>query len=97
MIPRDEKVIVEGDLNDHVGRDGNGYREVYRGYGFGKINNEGKLILDFAMAYGLIITNTRFKKRDEHLITYKNVTSSTQIDYFLMKQAVGPNNILIEV
>ncbi|XP_052178173.1 uncharacterized protein LOC127791967 [Diospyros lotus] len=86
MIPRGEKVIIRGDLNGHVGRDGNGYREVHGGYGFGEINNEGKSILDFAMAYGLIITNTRFKNRDEHLITYKNVTSSTQIDYFLMRQ-----------
>ena len=56
------------------------------GYGFEKINNEGKSILEFTMAYGLIITNTKFKKWDEHLITYKNVTSSTQIDYFLMGQ-----------
>ena len=66
--------------------DENGYREVHGGYGFGEINNEGKSILDFTMKYGLIITNTRFKKRDEHLITYKNVTLSTQIDYFLMRQ-----------
>ena len=79
-------MIIEGDLNGHVGRDGNGYREVHGGYGFREINNEGKSIPDFAMAYRLIITNTRFKKQDEHLITYKNVTSSTQIDYFLMRQ-----------
>ena len=82
MIPRGEKVIIGDDLNGHVGREGNGYREVHGGYGFGKINNEGKSILDFAMAYGLIITNTRFKKWDEHLITYKNIASSTQIYYF---------------
>ena len=86
MILREEKVIIGGDLNGHVGRDRNGYREVHRGYGFGEINNEGESILDFAMAYGLVITNIRFKKRDEHLITYKNVVSSTQIDYFLMRQ-----------
>jgi len=86
MIPRGEKVIIRGDLNGHVSREGNGYREVHGGYGFGEINNEIKSILDFAMTYGLIITNTRFKKRDEHLITYKNVTSRTQIDYFLMRQ-----------
>ena len=67
MIPRKEKVIIGGDLNGHMGRDGNSYREVHGGYGFREINNEGKSILDFAMAYGLIITNTRFKKRDEHL------------------------------
>ena len=86
MIPRWEKVIIGGDLNGHVGKEGNGYRDVHGGYGFEEINNEGKSILDFAMAYGLIITNTRFKKQDEHLITYKNITSNTQINYFLMRQ-----------
>ena len=50
-----------------MGREGNGYREVNGGYGFGEINNKGKSILDFAMIYELIITDTRFKKRDEHL------------------------------
>ena len=67
IIPREEKVIRGDDLNGHVGRDKNGYREVHGGYGFEKINNEGKSILDFAMAYGLMITNTRFKKWDENL------------------------------
>ena len=67
MIPRGEKVIIGGDLNGHMGKDENDYREVHGGYGFRKINNEGKSILNFVMGYGLIITNTRFKKRDEHL------------------------------
>ena len=87
---------MRGNLNGHVGREGNDYREIHGGYGFrkinnggygfGKINNEDKSILDFSMTYELIITNTMFKKWDEHLITYKNVTSSSQIDYFLMRQ-----------
>ena len=85
-VPKEEKTIIGDDLSGHVGREVNGYRGVHGGYGFGEINNEGKSIIDFVMAYGLIIINTRFKKRDKHLITYKNVTSSTQIDYFLMRQ-----------
>ena len=32
MIPRGEKIIIGGDLNGHMGRDGNGYREVHGGY-----------------------------------------------------------------
>ena len=55
-------MIIGGDLNGFVNRDGNDYREVYGGYGFEKINNESKNILDFAMVYGLIITYIRFKK-----------------------------------
>ena len=52
MISRWEKIIIGGDLNGHVGRDGNGYKKVHREYGFEKINNESKSILDFAMDMG---------------------------------------------
>ena len=31
MIPREEKMIIGGELNGHVDRNGNSYREVYGG------------------------------------------------------------------
>lgn len=34
--------------------------------------NAGKAILDFVMAYQLMLDNTIFNKRDEHLVTYKS-------------------------
>ena len=46
----------------------------------------GKIILDFSLAYDFLIANILFKKRDEHLITYKNGYSKTQIDYFLIRK-----------
>ena len=39
-------------------------------------------ILDFAVAYDLIIANTYFKKRDEHLITFKSGSNKNHIDFF---------------
>ena len=47
-------------------------------------NNEGEAILNVATAYDLAVANTFFKKRDEHLITFKSAAASTQIDYFLI-------------
>ena len=68
-MPRGQKTIVGGDLNGHGGdlnghvdRKGNRYKDAHGGYGFRERNNDGKAILDFAMAYELIIANTRFKK-----------------------------------
>ena len=42
-------------------------------------------ILGFTMAYDLIIANTYFKKRDEHLITFKSGSNKSQIDFFLTR------------
>ena len=44
---------------------------VHGGHGFGDRNASGEAILDFAMAYDLIVANTFFRKRDEHLIIFK--------------------------
>ena len=58
---------------------------VHGGYGFGDRNNFRAAILDFAVAYDLIVANTFFRKRDEHLITFKSGPNMSQIDFFLMK------------
>ena len=42
------------------------------GFGIRELNEEGKSILDFLMAYDLKIVNTYFKKWKEHLIAYKS-------------------------
>ena len=47
-------------------------------------NSEEVSILDFAVAYELSIINSYFKKREEHLITFKSGSTRTQIDYFLV-------------
>ena len=46
-------------------------------FSFGKLNEEGKSIIDFSMAYDFKIANTYFKKREEHLITYKSGVASS--------------------
>ena len=37
------------------------------------------------MAYELSIVNSYFRKRDEHLVTFKSGSARMQIDYFLMR------------
>ena len=37
------------------------------------------------MAYNFKIMNTCFKKMEEHLITYKSVVASSQVDFFLVQ------------
>ena len=42
--------------------------------------------LDIAVAYNVIVANIIFRKRDEHLITFKIGPNASQIDFFLMKR-----------
>ncbi|XP_058008954.1 uncharacterized protein LOC131183079 [Hevea brasiliensis] len=71
-IPNEENIFIGGDLNGHVGSDRQGYENVHKGFGFCSQNKEGKNILDFAMAYDLILANTYFIKRELHLVTFKS-------------------------
>ncbi|KAM2986083.1 hypothetical protein FF2_006407 [Malus domestica] len=81
-----EKLFIGGDLNGHVGRETSNYGGFHGGHGFGERNEDGEAILDFAMAYDLFLANTFFKKREEHVITYKSGSSKTQIDFLLMRK-----------
>ncbi|XP_075076465.1 uncharacterized protein LOC142163112 [Nicotiana tabacum] len=44
------------------------------------------MLLDFAKAFGLVIANSRFPKRNKHLVTFQNAAAKTQIDYLLLRR-----------
>ena len=43
-------------------------------------------LLEFALAKDLVIANSIFRKKDEHLTTYKSDGHATQVDYFLVRK-----------
>ena len=47
---------------------------------------EGEDILDFAVAFDLMIANTFFKKRESHLVTFSSGQHSSQIDFVLARR-----------
>nr|XP_016437949.1 PREDICTED: craniofacial development protein 2-like [Nicotiana tabacum] len=83
-IPPSERLFVGGDFNGHIGSSAVGYTEVHGGYGVGERNGGGTSLLDFAKAFDLVIANSSFLKRDEHLVTYRSSMVKTQIDYLLL-------------
>ena len=87
---RSEFLIPCGDWNGHVGRAGTEYREVHGGMGYGRSEPdvEGERILEYALAFDLLLGNTCFKKHDSHLITYKSGNAATQIDFILFPRAM---------
>ena len=43
-------------------------------------------MLDFAMTFDLLVANSFFKKKEDHLVTFKSSSCKTQIDYFLTRK-----------
>ena len=64
-------LIPYGGCNGHGGRSGSGYKEVHGDYGYDKPvqDIEGERILEYALAYDLLLINMCLKKRNNHLIT----------------------------
>ena len=55
-------------------------------FGFGRRNEEGQEILHFAQGLDLSIVNTNFKKKEEHIVTYKSYPYESQSDYILTRR-----------
>nr|GFB99759.1 hypothetical protein [Tanacetum cinerariifolium] len=66
-FPTNQRLILGGDLNGHIGAATEGYAGVHGGFGYGVRNEEGRAILDFAIAHDLVVVNSHYKKRDHHL------------------------------
>ncbi|XP_019244391.1 PREDICTED: craniofacial development protein 2-like [Nicotiana attenuata] len=85
-IPHTENLFIGGDFNGHIGDSARGYDDVHGGYDFG-VRNEGcNSLLDFARAFDLVIANSSFLKREEHLVTFRNSMGKAQIDFLLCRK-----------
>ncbi|XP_071695280.1 uncharacterized protein [Rutidosis leptorrhynchoides] len=84
--PADHRLIIGGDLNGHIGVEAEGYEGAHGGFGFGPRNEEGRSILEFAIAHELVVANSFFKKRDAQLATFHSGGRSTQIDVLLLRK-----------
>jgi hypothetical protein len=71
-VPISEKHFIGGDLNGHVGSTRVGFDGVHGDFGYGIWNQEGEGILNFVLAYDLIVVNTLFRKRVSHLVTFSS-------------------------
>ncbi|KAJ7976642.1 Retrovirus-related Pol polyprotein LINE-1 [Quillaja saponaria] len=85
-VPLGEKLFISADLNGHVGSTNESFERVHGGYGYGVKNEGGESILDFAVAYDLILANTFFKKRESHFITFSSGPNKSQIDFVLTRK-----------
>jgi hypothetical protein len=85
-VPISEKLFIGGNLNGHVGSTRVDFDGVHGGFGYGSRNQEGEGILNFALAYNLIVVNTLFRKRVSHLVTFSSGQHCRQIDFILVRR-----------
>ncbi|KAM3269200.1 hypothetical protein P3S67_030082 [Capsicum chacoense] len=85
-VPSSEKLFLGEDFNGHIEHLPIGYDDVHDGFGFGDRNDEGTSLLDFARAFGLVVVNSSFSKKVEHLVTFRNRIAKTQIDFLLLRK-----------
>ena len=76
-----ELVLGLGDFNGNVGKCAEGFGSIHGGYGIGKRNAEGRLLLDFCNPKELCAVNTWFKKKDKRKVTYSSGGNDTEIDW----------------
>ncbi|XP_078172001.1 uncharacterized protein LOC144566019 [Carex rostrata] len=85
-VPSSEKLFIGGDFNGHVGTTSGGFERVHGGFGYGDRNQEGEEILNFVVAYDLMLANTFFRKRQSRIVTFSSGQHSSQIDFVLTRR-----------
>ena len=84
-VPKEDTLVVAGDLNGHVGETRSDY-SCHGGFGYGTRNEDGERILEYAESHNLVVTNTWFQKRTSHLVSFYSGNTKTQIDYVLLRR-----------
>ncbi|XP_066990470.1 craniofacial development protein 2-like [Macrobrachium rosenbergii] len=63
-IEMEERLVIGGDLNGHIGRSQENINSIHGRHGMGGMNKEGELIVDFALSFDLSINNTFFTSKN---------------------------------
>ena len=84
MANANEIVLGLGDFKGHVGKCAEGFESIHGGYGIGKRNVEGRMLLDFCVQKELCVANTWYKNRDERKVTYSSGGNDTAINFVLV-------------
>ncbi|XP_047256149.1 uncharacterized protein LOC124888908 [Capsicum annuum] len=85
-VPSSDMIFIGGDFNGHIRSLSMGYDDVHGGFRFGDRNVEGATLLDSVRAFGLVVVNSSFSKKEEHLVTFCSRIGKTQIDSLLLRK-----------
>jgi endonuclease/exonuclease/phosphatase family metal-dependent hydrolase len=77
--------IVMGDFNAKIGTRNQGEEDIMGKFGFGRRNERGQRLIEFALGRNLYIANSKFKKSDKQKWTWRNPdgTIKNEIDFII--------------
>ena len=84
MANANELVLELRDFNGHTGKCAEEFEGIHGGYGTGKRNVEGRLLLDFCDQKELCVANLWYKKKDKRKATYNSGGNDTEMDFVLV-------------
>ena len=73
-IPSGENLYYLGDFNARVGADHKAWKSIST-HGIGKMNDNGQRLLELCCSHNLCITNTFFKCKDFHKVSWRHPRS----------------------
>ena len=85
-IPKQDLLLVTGDMNAKVLTKNNNYEREIGRYGCGIMNSNGEMLVDFRSANNLVIGDTLFPHKTIHKLTCcsPNGRDKNQIDHLLI-------------
>ena len=70
-VLKQERIVLDADLNGHAGEGNIGDEEIMGRYGAGTRNREELMVANFSKRMDLAAVNNYFKKKDENGLTQK--------------------------
>ena len=88
-ISSTESLYLLGDFNARVGADQEAWPTCLGNFGRGKINENGQRLLELCCSRGLCVTNTFFKCKDIHQVSWRHPRSRQwhQLDLIITRRA----------
>lgn len=86
-VPSNDKLLLLGDFNARVGSNKHAWPRVLGSHGYGKENSNGLMLLSLCAEENLVITNTVFKHKDAHKVTWMHPRSKHWhlLDYIITR------------
>ncbi|CAG4932561.1 unnamed protein product [Colias eurytheme] len=95
-IPSTERVVILGDFNARVGSDHTIWSSCLGREGVGRMNENGQRLLEFCMQYQLCITNTYFKGKSMHKVSWKHPRSASSLcSLYVKSQRTSYNHLAL--